>query len=443
MRTSQLLKLCSIVLLCSLFISGRREGRVHTDGGNGLVTIKEGNGRYHLYRNGLPYYIQGANITDGRYLRALKEAGANSVRIYSTSHAQEILDSAWRLGLTVTVGLPMGYADKDINYSNPEAVKTQLEELKAEVQKYKNHPALLMWGVGNETTLYMEDRPSRFFDRIRVSEAINAVARMVHQTDPNHPAVMMVQGGSSNRINAMVCDEVDLIAYNSFEPVHDQLEKTSWEGPYIISEFGTLGYWKCRQTEWYRCIEPTSREKIHFIEQQYRAFHADTANCLGSYAFLWGQKQEYTSTWFSLFTPQGEPTALTGALQALWTGNTVQKNTAITGVRIDNKPDAANIYLQAGKPYTAGVLLTDPLQNDALLRWEIQTDRSPYLNDRDDPLRQVMMTDSMSLPAKRPSGKYEFRFTAPAVKGPFRLFLYLKEGPGKIATANACFYVYD
>jgi len=443
MRMSQLLKLCSIVLLCSLFISGRRQGRLYTDGGNRLVGIEAHNGRYRLYRNGLPYYIQGANITDGRCLRALKEAGANSVRIYNTSHAQEILDSAYKLGLTVTVGLQMGYADKDIDYNDPVAVKAQLEQLKAEVQKYKNHPALLMWGVGNETTLYMEDKLSRFFDHVRVSRAINAVARMIHQTDPHHPTVMMVQGGSSNRINAMVCDEVDLIAYNSFEPVRDQLEKSSWEGPYLISEFGARGYWKCGQTEWYRYIEPTSREKIQFIEQQYRHFRADTVDCLGCYAFLWGQKQEYTSTWFSLYTPQGEPTALTDALQALWAGKAVQQNTAIAGVRIDNKPDAANIYLQAGKPYTAGAVVTAPLQNDAVLHWEIQTDRSGYLNDGDDPLRQVMMTDSFVLPAKRLSGKYEFRFTAPAVKGPFRLFLYLKAGTGNIATANACFYVYE
>jgi len=32
---------------------------------------------------------------------------------------------------------------------------------------------------------------------------------------------------------------------------------------------------------------------------------------------------------------------------------------------------------------------------------------------------------------------------APADKGPYRLFLYLKTKEGKTATANACFYVHD
>ena len=441
---SQLLKLYAVALLCSLFISGRREGRLYANDSNRLVAIEEHNGRYGLYRNGLPYYIRGAGIGDCRYLRELKEAGANSVRIYNTRHAQEILDSAYQLGISVTVGLPMGYADKDINYNDPKAVQAQLEQLKADVQKYKNHPALLMWGVGNETTLYMDDKLSRFFDHIRVCKAINAVARMIHQTDPNHPAVMMVQGGSTNRLNTMYCDQVDLIAYNSFEPIRDQLGKSSWEGPYIISEFGAPGYWIRPQTEWYHHTEPTSLEKERFIERQYRAFQADTAWCLGSYAFLWGQKQEYTSTWFSLYTEQGEPTALTGALQALWTGTAVHKIPAIAAMHLNHQPDSVNIYLQAGKQYTADAILAEPLQKQALLRWEIQADHPDGADTTyQSRAQRVVMTDSMALPANRPSGKYAFRFTAPAVKGPFRLFLYLKEGPGRVATANACFYVYE
>jgi len=39
--------------------------------------------------------------------------------------------------------------------------------------------------------------------------------------------------------------------------------------------------------------------------------------------------------------------------------------------------------------------------------------------------------------------QYRFMLKAPADKGPYRLFLYLKTKEGKTATANACFYVHD
>lgn len=37
---------------------------------------------------------------------------------------------------------------------------------------------------------------------------------------------------------------------------------------------------------------------------------------LGSYVFLWGQKQERTHTWFSLFTRTGESTPAIDVLQS-------------------------------------------------------------------------------------------------------------------------------
>ena len=43
-------------------------------------------------------------------------------------------------------------------------------------------------------------------------------------------------------------------------------------------------------------------------------------NCLGSYLFLWGSKQEETHTWFSFFDDEGRESPLVGLMQELWTG---------------------------------------------------------------------------------------------------------------------------
>jgi hypothetical protein len=36
--------------------------------------------------------------------------------------------------------------------------------------------------------------------------------------------------------------------------------------------------------------------------------------------FLWGQKQEATSTWFGIFTDHGESTAVRDVMHELWKG---------------------------------------------------------------------------------------------------------------------------
>jgi len=438
-----LLNIFILVLLCCVFISGRRVRRSYEPGSNKAVAVEEHGGIYRVYRNGQPYFIKGANVTGCHYLKDIKAAGGNSVRLYNTDSAQQVLDSAYRLGLTVTVGLAMGYAVKDIDYNDARAVARQLEGLEKQVRQFKDHPALLMWGVGNETNLFLGDGISNFFDHLHLCNAINAVAKMVHRVDPQHPAVMMVSGGSTNRFNAFFCDDVDLIAYNSFEDFTYQVGLSYWKGPYIVSEYGQLGYWVSRKTQWYNFTEQTSYEKTQFMRSQYKAFLADSANCLGSYAFLWGQKQEYTSTWFSLYTERGERTDLTEELHALWTGLPSPAHTIyIRSMRINDKADADNIYIRAGTSNTVTVTLTDTVADHTRLRWEIQSDNIQYLDASYTYQRQQLVKDS-SLDLRVQRYTCTFTFTAPATAGPYRLFLYLPNGDNKVATANACFYVYD
>ncbi len=56
------------------------------------------------------------------------------------------------------------------------------EEMKARVVQWKDHPALSLWGIGNELSAGYKNR--------KVWSAVNEVARMIHQIDPNHPREM-------------------------------------------------------------------------------------------------------------------------------------------------------------------------------------------------------------------------------------------------------------
>ena len=149
----------------------------------GAVQVKALGSGYQLYRNGKPYVVKGASVVDMDMLRAIKAAGGNSIRLYDTHNAGPILDSAHKLGLTVTLGLKLKQARREMDYGDDAAVARQFAELKKEVLRYKDHPALLMWAIGNETTLFIPHYYRNFFALRKVFRAVDAVARMIHQVD--------------------------------------------------------------------------------------------------------------------------------------------------------------------------------------------------------------------------------------------------------------------
>ena len=110
-----------------------------------------------------PFYIHGAGLEFGN-IEALATHGANSFRTWRTDNGRdtgtEILDRAYASGLMVTMGIEIarerpgsGRGIFNFNYSDSVAVATQLERVRNEVLLYKDHPALLMWGIGNELNL--------------------------------------------------------------------------------------------------------------------------------------------------------------------------------------------------------------------------------------------------------------------------------------------------
>ncbi|HSF53650.1 MAG TPA: glycoside hydrolase family 2 TIM barrel-domain containing protein, partial [Algoriphagus sp.] len=121
---------------------------------NPTVEVKYINGKAQLYRHGEPYFIKGAAGTE--HLNLVAEFGGNSIRTWSLDDADRILDEAHALGLTVTLGLDIGRPawGNDFSYWKFWEIDNQIEQLRPFIEKYKNHPALLMWGVGNEVKVY-------------------------------------------------------------------------------------------------------------------------------------------------------------------------------------------------------------------------------------------------------------------------------------------------
>lgn len=395
--------------------------------------IKKQDNQYQLYVSGKPYYIKGAGGYS--YYDQLKHYGGNSVRLWSTEGAKEYLDKAWSLGMTVTLGLNMELERHGFDYNDKEAVAEQLKYLKKEVLKYKDHPALMIWGVGNEI--------DQFAGNYNAWNAVNELAKFIHETDPNHLTTTMLAGVPKKHIQEIIkrCPHLDVLSINSFMDlpyIKDKITDAGWTGPYLIGEWGASGYWEAPLTPWGAFIEETSTEKAKVCEERYqKAIASNTDRCIGSYIFYWGHKQARTHTLLSLFMESGEKTAIIDVLQKNW-NTTVPSNKApsIIPLVIDNQNAVEGIYLLPGSSYMAYTNCSDPENDPLSYKWEIYYESQEKKEGGDKEEKPGAISNLII-----EENDKTLLFKAPEKEGPYRLFVYVFDGKNNVATANTPFYV--
>lgn len=397
------------------------------------VEVKKTEKGFQLLRDGKPYFIKGAGGTS--YFHRLAAYGGNSIRTWSTNNAKSILDSAQKNGLTVMMGLNVTPERHGFNYDDSVAVKKQFDRVKAEVLKYKDHPALLSWGIGNELNLSYKNP--------KVWLAVNDIAKMIHEVDPNHLATTVLAGINKKEIDQIkaTAPALDILAINTYADLAilpAKVKIAGWNGPYIVTEWGPTGHWEGLQTAWNAPVEETSTEKAAVYRSRYNyGVEQDQANCLGSYVFLWGQKQERTPTWYGLFTAKGEESEVIDVMQYLWSGAfPANRAPHIYGFTLNSQRANQSVYVKSGAVYNAEVDAFDP-DNDALTyRWELLPEATKVGEggDHEDKPETVKMTF-------KDLGKGKISITAPTASGAYRLFVYVADGKNKVATANIPFYV--
>jgi hypothetical protein len=398
------------------------------------VNIVYENGRAKLLRNGEPYFIKGGSGHEN--MEKLAAYGGNSIRTWNTHGASGILDQAHEFGLTVTLGLEIGkqYWGEDFNYWNFKAVNEKIEELRIIIRKYKDHPALLMWGIGNEVDLFGGNRHIIYY-------TINRIAKMIHEEDPNHPVMTAINVGfewDRYAFSYLLLSRVDILGFNAFDRVPNIFtkiySKTGWKKAYILSEYGPSGHWESVNTEWGAAKELNSTAKAKLVKQHYQTIHQDSTLFLGGYAFYWGFKYEITNTWFSLFSEEGYETESVNILKTKWTGHEPSNRAPVIEDIILNAPAFRdNFYLKANEQYTASLFATDP-DNDALtFRWELRHEESNFY---DSGKSRVLLNHYLENTAGSTT-----KFQAPTEIGAYRLLGFVYDGQNHVATHNVPFYV--
>jgi hypothetical protein len=357
------------------------------------------------------------------------------VRTWSTDNAKEVLDKAHSLGLTVMMGLWMQHERHGFDYDDQPKVKAQLEYFRKIVMEIKDHPALLFWGIGNEVDL--------FYTNTNVWKAVNDVAKMIHEVDPNHPTSTVTAGLDAAEVKLIMQDapEIDIYCINTYgdiSSVRNNLASFGWKGPYMITEWGPNGHWEVAKTRWGAPVEQSSAEKaVSYKERYEKEILATSNNCVGSYVFLWGFKQETTSTWYGLFTREGLRSEPIDELELFWS-NAALKNSAphLSSLTIDKKQASESIMLTAERMYEANALISDSNNDPLQARWQIVPESTDIKAGGD--------AESAPLPVgglfKRKNVD-SAQFRAPKTEGAYRLFYEVTDGHGKCAYGNIPFYV--
>jgi Glycosyl hydrolases family 2, TIM barrel domain len=397
------------------------------------VEIRQTAGRYELLRGGQPYFIKGAG--GGQFPERVRAYGGNSLRTWDTTEAPKVLAEATKNGLTVMLGLNVARERHGFDYNDPAAVAAQLARLRAEVLKYKDDPALLFWGIGNELNLE--------YSNPNVWDAVEQIARMIHEVDPNHPTSTVLAGCNPKEVAYIKtrCPSVDILSINTYAglaSIPQQVREAQWTGPYVVAEWGPTGHWESPVTPWKASVEETSSQKAAVYQSRYEASVAkDKTQCLGTYVFLWGQKQERTPTWYGIFTEAGEESEVVDVMQYLWSGQW-PKNRAphLAAFTLDGRPATDNVQLQPGRRYAVAARVTDPDQDPLTYRYELLPESTDLKSGGDRESRPAAV--SSGIPK---SAKGQATLLTPGQAGPYRLFVYATDGQGNVATANIPFYV--
>ena len=401
------------------------------------VEIRNVEGRFRLFVNGEPFDLKGAGVEHGSHEK-LAAHGGNSIRTWSTDNGRDtgraFLDRALSNGLYVALGLDVDHERRGFDYSDTNQVARQFEALKSQVLEYKDHPALLLWVVGNE--LNIEKNP-------KVWDAVNDLSKMIHQVDPNHPTTTTLAGFNQATVTRVLtrAPDLDFLCFQMYADIANlprYLQAAAWDKPYIVSEWGATGHWECGKTAWGAPIENDSTTKADLYERRYNAvIEADQKHCLGSYVFLWGNKQERTPTWYGMFLESGEETAPVDVMHRIWTGAwPTNRSPRLDSARLDGKTAPQNIRLQTGAKCTAQVAATDPDDDPLTYRWEVLKESTESKIGGDAETRPARMDGLIADPKRS-----EITLQAPAQPGAYRLFAYVYDDQCHAAHVNIPFFV--
>ncbi len=242
-------------------------------------------------------------VCGDRDLDRLATLGVNSVRGYTIDEPREMLkklDHANRLGMKMIVSEWMPHHGDNKNkegvvWNFDYHVKgdQMVEKLIEKIEGIGDHPAILMWGLGNE--VHLEEPYLR---------VVNRMSQEIHKRFPHHITSLTMVNAKPEHIQKIkeFAPDIDVLGVQCYSrgAVRGGIKnaETHWGKPFYLSEFNTNGPWNFGKTEWgVELDEPVTR-KLNDLKDCYAAID-ESSLCLGSTVFVWGHATAYRPTYFS------------------------------------------------------------------------------------------------------------------------------------------------
>jgi hypothetical protein len=241
-------------------------------------------------------------------LQLLKEMSANTVYLFldpgtdptMINTARAVLDYCYQNGVMVIMTVDEDGTDNSANIAQV-------------MNAFKNHPAILMWALGNEWNLLRPDKQlyyEHYSTLAAAAAAMQTNALQVQSLDANHP-VASILGEINNPTPAEVdsivnniCTAVDVWGANIYRGPEFYALFTEWKNmaskPLFLSEFGTDAF---HSTSWWPVVgyEDQAAQANYtntlWFDMAQELSADDTAKvCLGGTVFEWNDEWWKTAT---------------------------------------------------------------------------------------------------------------------------------------------------
>lgn len=399
-----------------------------------VVKVTGSQGSWQLSVDGSPYQVKGLtwgpSVADAdKYMPDLRSMGVNTIRTWGTdASSKPLFDSAAAHGIKVVAGFwlqPGGGPGSGgcVNYLTDTAYKNQmLEEFPKWVDAYKDNPGVLMWNVGNESVLglqncYAGDELEK--QRNAYTTFVNDVAKKIHAVDPNHPVTSTDAWTGAWPYYQKNAPDLDLYAVNAYDATCDikaDWEKGGYTKPYIVTESGPAGEWEVPDDANGVPEEPTDQAKAAGYTRAWDCVTGHQGVALGATMFHYGTEYDFGGVWFNLL-PAGQKRLSYYAVKKAYKGSTSGDNTppVISELAVDG--DAGNV--PADSPLTLTTKVSDP-DGDAL-SYEVLAN-STYI-DKSKNLTPLTAADQ---------GSGRLKVTAPDKPGVWKIYVKVSDGKGNV-----------
>ena len=428
-----------VIALCTLllfFVSYAGKNIIETEGkatGANIVKIEGKKGSWYLTLNGKPFELKGVGINYGYgtygqdFMKMAKEMGANTVRSWNYTQGvlgKSYLDHAQKNGLYVASWMWLNPAKdeyKTISYKKGSPYRKRCRERVLRwVNDLKNHPALLMWGLGNEVIFFSKSEE----EKIAFARFLNELCEMIHNIDPNHPIIYASMEAQALPYLVKYTPELDIIGMNTYSSLismHKRWEMTGFNKPYILTEFGPVNKWGVSKDVNGLPMDPPDWHKARQYKRFFKDINKYKGYCLGGFVFHLGELCQWTDSWWNLTWGRLKRPSYWVAYEAY------------TGEKPQNRPPKINSVglskqnnIKPFEEITVEVDAEDPDGDSLTIDYDLRTVKEGIVQRRVEEYYE-----ELAIPTE--SG---FKLKAPSCEGTFILYILVKDGHGNVAIAN-------